>query len=267
MFTFVFIDWENIEKTAKQDFDSILNFAEFVKAIKEQATIENTRIVGIYAYGDFDKGTAGLMTSLVNLGIEPKHVVTKTFQEYLKGSTDIELSLDILETMYSLPHITDYMFVSGDSDLRYVIKRLKKQGKNLRLMGFEKNTSQFLIEIVDKFTKLEDFPQIIKKETPKEKETKLEVYKTDEYVHEVIKRVNTLEANEGNGFVGLNALMKRLKGENRENAIFLSEALTNCLSYGILITYQVDNPNDRKNPTTACRLNRENKVVKYVLDK
>ena len=35
------------------------------------------------------------------------------------------VDFDILETMYRYPHITDYMFVSGDSDLRYVIKRLK----------------------------------------------------------------------------------------------------------------------------------------------
>jgi hypothetical protein len=117
MFICVFIDWENIEKTAKQEFGSVLNYAELVKVIRQTATKNNARLVGIQAYGDFDKGTAGLMSTLVNLGIEPRHVVTKTAQEYLKGSTDIEPSLDILETMYTYPHITDFMFVSGGGKL------------------------------------------------------------------------------------------------------------------------------------------------------
>ena len=29
MFVYAFIDWENIEKTAKQDYGSILNYEEF----------------------------------------------------------------------------------------------------------------------------------------------------------------------------------------------------------------------------------------------
>lgn len=72
MFVCVFIDWENIEKTAKQEYGSVLNFSEFVQVIHE--------------------------------------------------------------------------VVSSDSDLRHVIKRLQKQGKTLRLMGFQSHTSQFIID-------------------------------------------------------------------------------------------------------------------------
>jgi len=45
MFIFVFIDWENIEKTAKQEYGSILNFNEFVKVIREVATTNGARLV------------------------------------------------------------------------------------------------------------------------------------------------------------------------------------------------------------------------------
>jgi uncharacterized LabA/DUF88 family protein len=72
------------------------------------------------------------------LGIEPRHVVTKTAHEYLKSSTYIELSLDILETMCDYLHITDFLIISGDGDLRYVIRRLQLHGKNIRAMDLRK---------------------------------------------------------------------------------------------------------------------------------
>ena len=265
MFVSIFIDWENIEKTAKQEFGSVLNYNEFVKAIREQATQNNARLVGIYAYGDFDKGTAGLMSTLVNLGIEPRHIVTKTAHEYLKGSTDIELSLDVQETMYNYPHITDYLFVSGDSDLRYVIKRLKRQGKNLRLMGFEGHTSQFIIGMVDKYIPLDKYPQIMRKETQTERELKELSLMSNRFVCTIIEHVDILEKDSKREFIGLNYLRKRLMDHEREVAIELSEALTHCIDYSILSIYQVPNPKDPKNPTTACKFNRESKVVQYIL--
>lgn len=266
MFVCVFIDWENIEKTAKQEYGSILVFNEFVKVIREVATINGTRLVGIQAYGDFDKGTAGLMSKLVNLGIEPRHVVTKTAQEYLKGSTDIEFSLDILETMYSFPHITDYLFVSGDSDLRHVTKRLQKQGKNVILMGFEGHTSQFMIDMANEFLSLDKYTKIMRKETQTEKEQKSLALLSDKYVHIIIKQIDRLEKMNNKDFIGLSYFRKRLVGHFQENATQISDALTNCLDYDILTIYQVPNPQDKDHPTRACKLNREHQAVQYFLN-
>ena len=170
MYTCVFIDWENIEKAAKKDYGAVLNFDKFVEVIRGNATRDKSLLVGIYAYGDFDKGVGGLMSTLVNLGVEPRHVITKTAQEYLKGSTDIEMSLDILDVMYSYPHITDFMFLSGDSDLRYIIKRLKMHGKKVIIMAYKANTARFLTENADEYIDLEAFPQILRKVTSSEKE-------------------------------------------------------------------------------------------------
>lgn len=265
MFVCVFIDWENIEKTTKQEYGSILNFSEFVKVIREVAISNKSRLVGIHAYGDFDKGTAGLMSTLVNLGIEPRHVVTKTAQEYLKGSTDIKLSLDILETMYNFPHITDFLFVSGDSDLRHVIKRLQKHGKTLRLMGFQSYTSQFIIDMCTEFVSLDDYPQIMRKETQTEKEQKSALLLSDKYVHIIIKQLDRLEKVNSKDFIGLNYFRKRLIGHFPNNATQISDALTASLDYDILSVYQVANPQDKDHPTRACKLNRSHQVVQYVL--
>ncbi|KPU45167.1 NYN domain protein [Oxobacter pfennigii] len=267
MFVCVFIDWENVEKTAKQEFGSVLNFEEFVQVIRSVATSNGSRLVGIQAYGDFDKGTAGLMSTLINLGIEPRHVVTKTAQEYLKGSTDIELSLDILETMYNYPHITDFLFVSGDSDLRHVIKRLQKLGKNLRLLGFKTHTSQFIIDMVNEFILLDDYPNIMRKVTQTEKEQMTLLLLSNEYVRIVIEHVDRLEKMNNKDFIGLNYLRKRLIDHYKDSVTQISDALTHCIDYEILNIYQVPNPNDPKYPTRALKLNRENQAVQYVLNK
>ena len=266
MFVCVFIDWENIEKTAKQEYGSILNYEEFVNTIREVSTSNGSRLVGIQAFGDFDKGTAGLMSKLVNLGIEPKHVVTKTAQEYLKGSTDIELSLEILETMYNYPHITDFFFVSGDFDLRYVIKRLKKQGKNLRLMGFNTHTSYFLKELVNEFIPMDDYPKIMRKVTKSEKEQVSLSLLSNNFVKIIIEQLNKKESGPDSKFVGLKLFRKELTDYYQDNLTEISDALTSCLDYELLITKQEPNPINPKFPTTSCKLNRENPAVKYVLN-
>lgn len=265
MFICIFIDWENIEKTVKQNYGSIIDFDKFIKVIRDVAASRGSRLVGIQAYGDFDKGTAGLMSRLVNLGVEPHHVVTKTAQDYLKGSTDIELSLDILETMYNFPHITEFLFISGDSDLRHVIKRLQKQGKCVKIMGFKNSTSQFLIDMVNEFITLDKYPEIMRKVTLSEKEQAAKALISNKFIKIILLQLDGLEKSNEKEFVGLNFFRNKLIDYYKSDLTSISDALTDCIDNDLLIIYQVDNPNDIKHPTRACKLNRDNNIVKYLL--
>jgi len=101
-FVCVFMDWENIEKTVKQEYGSILVFEQLSSLIQRKAK-EIGRFVEIAAYGDFDRGEEGIQTKLMLMGIQPKHVITKTLHEYIKGALDIEMSLDIQQYMYTYP--------------------------------------------------------------------------------------------------------------------------------------------------------------------
>lgn len=258
-FVAVFIDWENIEATVKKN-GSILEYESFIESIKKTAKNYGC-LSNIFAYGDFDK-IPGLQTKLFNLGVESKHVVTKTANKYLKGSTDIEFSLDILEILFDYPHITDYLLVSGDGDLRYILKRLRMRGKVLHLMGFKNNTNNFIINMVEDFVALDDF-SIMRKITKTEIEKKNLILINDEYVIKLIQDLNFMENQNTRDFIGLNYFRKRLI--EKYPATLISEALTDALDYEILDTYKVPNPDDENNPTTAVMLNRENMVVKHVL--
>lgn len=264
MYTAAFIDFENIEKSVKQNFGSVLDYDNFVDVIREVAHGKGSRVVHIAAYGDFDKGEAGLQTRLMHLGVQPKHVVTKTAHEYLKGSTDIELSLDILETMYTYPHITDFMFISGDGDLRHVTRRLQLNGKNVQLIGFKEHTSNLLIQMVNEYISLDQFPRAMRKVTKTEKEKKMLSLAADEYVHKVIFHLDLCERTLTKKFIGLNYFRRRLI--ERFPVTNISDALTDSLENDLIHTYQVENPEDPYHPTTACILNRENPVVRQILD-
>jgi len=44
-----------------------------------------------------------------------------------------------------------------------------------------------------------------------------------------------------------------------------SDAITDCITAEVFEIYEVVNPNDPKHPTRACKLSRDNPVVKYFL--
>jgi uncharacterized LabA/DUF88 family protein len=48
-----------------------------------------------------------------------------------KNSTDILMSVDIMETLYCVPYITTYFIVTTDSDYRHVISKVRKHNKKL----------------------------------------------------------------------------------------------------------------------------------------
>lgn len=247
----VFIDWENIELSVK-NLGSIMDYEGFVSVIRKLNT--NKTISGIFAYGDFDKGDAGLQTKLVRLGIHPKHVVTKTAHEYIKGAADIELSLDIMQLMYENPHISDFMVVSGDGDLLHIIRKLRLKGKNIHVLGFKASTSRQVIEAVDTFTDINEFgTEFMRKITATDLEKRIRAALSDKWIRLVIQQIEHLNVESNKKFMGLNYL--RTKLTEKYDSVPISEALTECLDIGLLETYPVENPRNSKNPTTACKLN------------
>ena len=264
MYLYVFIDWENIEQTAKDKHGSVLNYDVFKTAITDVAAQKSLNLVDIRAYGDFDKGVPGLLTRLELLGIKPIHVVTKTAHEYIKGSTDIVLSLDILETMYSNPHITDYLFISGDNDLRHVINKLKIKGKTIHIMGFQSYTSQYLIDMSSEFIPLDNYPGILRKVTKSEIEQLAHKLMSNEAARTIIESLGRDEATMP--FVGLNNFRTKLVEKYPSRSTEFSDALTDCLDSGAILTNEVPNPKNPRHPTRACRLNQENQAVKHFLN-
>jgi beta-glucosidase/6-phospho-beta-glucosidase/beta-galactosidase len=137
-------------------------------------------------------------------------------------------------------------------------------GKNLRLMGFEGHTSHFLIDMVNEFISLNKYPSIMRKVTQSEKEQMALALISNNYVKIIVEQMDSLE-KKGKDFIGLNYFRKRLVDYYQNCATQISDALTDSIDYELLTVYQVPNPNDINHPTRACKLNRENPAVKYIL--
>jgi uncharacterized LabA/DUF88 family protein len=263
--TWAFVDLENLERTAMQEYGSTLNYEALARAIVESEEKAGRRIAAIYAYGDFDRGQTGLQTALALLDIQARHIVTKTAHEYISGSVDVELSLDILQTLYEQPQITDFLLLSGDGDFYYAARRLRMKGKRVQLMGFGARTSARLRAFADRFTDIEQAEGLLRKVTETEQERRARELLSNRSFIETVLHLDYCERELNKDFIGLNYFRKRLI--DRMPAADASDALTYAIELGLIETYQVPNPDDPAHPTSACRLARGHKTVQQILAK
>lgn len=255
----VFIDWENIETIIKRNYKTDLLYKDFAEVLRKINQEKN--IVAMYAYGNFDRGDFSLQTKLSRIGIEPKHVVTKSSYGVMQGAVDIELSLDMQQCLYENPHITDCMVVSGDGDIIHVLKRLRLKGKFLHVASFLDKTSNRLISMVDTFTDLTTYKQEFLKDTMSELDKKRAAALNNEWVQNVIKELTKYTKRTSMSFVGLNYFRNKLLDKYHYNNDLISEALSEAIELGIIETYTVPNPLRQSIPTTACKLHVENSLV------
>jgi uncharacterized LabA/DUF88 family protein len=145
----VFIDVQNVYYGARQlkgklDFDALM-----------QAAVEDRRLIQATAYVVESKeiDQSGFIALLEQRGIEVRR---KTLQVRadgsMKGDWDMELALDILE---AVPGLDVVVLVSGDGDFTSLLKRVKRQGPRVEVIGFPRNTAKSLIGAADRFVGLD----------------------------------------------------------------------------------------------------------------
>jgi uncharacterized LabA/DUF88 family protein len=128
----------------KLDFDALM-----------QAAVEDRRLIQATAYVVESKeiDQSGFIALLEQRGIEVRR---KTLQVRadgsMKGDWDMELALDILE---AVPGLDVVVLVSGDGDFTSLLKRVKRQGPRVEVIGFPRNTAKSLIGAADRFVGLD----------------------------------------------------------------------------------------------------------------
>lgn len=154
----IFIDYENIHYYLSTEFSNPPEIAgycfEIIRSLKNNYE-ENNNLSAIImnAYADFERIGSGAMSNLYLMGILTKNVLGTEH----KNAADMQMCIDILETMYIRTDINNFMIVAGDRDYIPVIQYLKRQGKNINVAAFRKSVSGDLLEISgsENFTELE----------------------------------------------------------------------------------------------------------------
>lgn len=150
----VFIDVQNLYHSAKNLYQSRVNFEQILKV-----AVSGRKLIRVFAYVVSTKTgeEKPFFDALINLGIETR---VKELQEYFgglkKADWDVGLAVDAIKIS---PSVDVIVLVSGDGDYVPLVEYLQNQGKRVEAMAFGKSTSSRLREAADEFIDLGEDPE------------------------------------------------------------------------------------------------------------
>lgn len=145
----VLIDVQNLYHSAKNIYNSRVNFREILKT-----AISNRSLVRVFAYVVSTKTgeEKPFFDALVKLGIETR---VKELQEFYGGQKKADWDVGIvIDAIRIASSVDTLVLVSGDGDFISLVEYLKNQGKRVEVMAFGKSSSSKLKEIADEFVDL-----------------------------------------------------------------------------------------------------------------
>jgi uncharacterized LabA/DUF88 family protein len=145
----VFVDVQNMYHSAKNLFNSRVNFKEVLKE-----AVADRKLVSAIAYviTSPSKEEAPFFEALEKSGFKIK---TKDLQIFPGGAKkadwDVGLAMDAIKISARLDVV---ILVSGDGDYVPMVEYLQNHGIQVEAIAFQESTSRHLLEAVDDFTNL-----------------------------------------------------------------------------------------------------------------
>lgn len=139
--TGIFMDYDNLFFSLREVFGIAPTEKIFGESLIDNIldNFKNDHILVCNAYADFQVITnlareTNTMYELQSRRINVRHVFgSLSKNENRKNASDIELSIDIMETLYKHPEIEKYVIVSADSDMIPIMNRLRYADKEIIL--------------------------------------------------------------------------------------------------------------------------------------
>jgi len=150
----VLIDVQNLYHSAKNLYNSRVNFSEILKL-----AVSNRNLIRAFAYVVRTKTgeEKAFFDALTNLGIETR---VRDLQEFYGGQKKADWDVGIvIDAVRMAPSIDTLVLVSGDGDFVSLVEYLKNQGKRVEAIAFGRSASGKLKEEVDEFINLEENPK------------------------------------------------------------------------------------------------------------
>jgi uncharacterized LabA/DUF88 family protein len=162
---FVFIDAANLENSVK----SLGWWIKYKKFYEYFSTEMNLVQIGYYCVRHNTESQDRFFTLLKKTGFQLITKPLKTILHYedniyhriRKANFDVEIALD----SYMLKNNFDTMILfSGDSDFKYLIEAIRKEGKRVIIVSSRYHISRELIEVANKYIDLKKLKNFIKRE-------------------------------------------------------------------------------------------------------
>jgi len=145
----ILIDVQNLYHSAKNLYNSRVNFSEILKLAVSKRTLIRALAYVVRTKTGEEKP---FFEALTKLGIETR---IRDLQEFYggmkKADWDVGISIDAIRVA---PNVDTIVLASGDGDFIQLVDYLKNQGKRVEIIAFEKTTSARLKETADEFIDL-----------------------------------------------------------------------------------------------------------------
>ena len=154
----IFIDVQNLYHSAKNLFQSRVNYKELVKEVTAGRKL--IRVIGYVVKTETTEGEAAFFDALIKAGVELR---VKDIQIFAGGAKkadwDVGMAVDAIRMADSFDAI---VLVTGDGDFCPLVEYLKwGLGKTVEVAAFSRSTSSKLKEAADTFVTLDEFPGVI----------------------------------------------------------------------------------------------------------
>jgi uncharacterized protein (TIGR00288 family) len=169
------IDFDNVTMGIRSDLQQELRHLLSSEIIKGKVAVQR-------AYADwrrYPQYIVPLAESSIDMIMAPAYGSSK------KNATDIRLSVDAMELVFTRPEIGTYILLSGDSDFASLVTKLKEYGKYVIGVGIRESSSDLLVMNCDEYYSYNALAGLVKAGDE-------EVVKYDpwELVSEAIKRMS-----------------------------------------------------------------------------
>ncbi|OQX01067.1 hypothetical protein BWK69_00065 [Candidatus Parcubacteria bacterium A4] len=145
----VLIDVQNLYHSARNLYNSRVNFSEILKLAVSKRTLIRALAYVVRTKTGEEKP---FFDALTKLGIETR---IRDLQEFYggmkKADWDVGISIDAVRIS---PNVDTVVLASGDGDFIQLVEYLENQGKRVEIIAFGKTTSAKLREIADEFIDL-----------------------------------------------------------------------------------------------------------------
>ena len=142
----VFIDFENVYYFLKNHFHDPPDLNDYVldivRTLREQLSSRGLDSLISYAYADFERMATAPQGALYLMGVSTRNVLGTDH----KNAADMQLCIDALEVMYTRPEIGTFVLVAGDRDYIPVLQHLRRQARQVLVVGFRESVSGDLLQ-------------------------------------------------------------------------------------------------------------------------
>ncbi|MED3792322.1 NYN domain-containing protein [Niallia alba] len=123
----IYVDYDNLHKRLKEyGIDPVVNL-NFFSEIRAMFKRKNYQIIKFIVFGNFEDSdfTVKDMTNIHNFGVEVKHCSVDG-----KSSTDMELTIEVMDDLYTKNNIALFALVSNDRDYVPLYRAIKRMSKS-----------------------------------------------------------------------------------------------------------------------------------------